>query len=141
MRWFGPRRHSEQDDREGRSASKDKGKRQAHDAVHAERLQRQLNLHATWHTLPALLDCSRLPNGIVELVIEDSDAATRQLFDIHDGHITLVEPGKCVPWASIAGSPEDWTAALGPERTISVLALTGDEQLAKRVLDALPPAT
>jgi hypothetical protein len=93
----------------------------------------------TLRALPALLDPSSLPNGIVELVIEDSEEPARQLFDIHDGHITLVDSGQCVPWASISGPPTAWASALGPRRDIATLQLTGDAQLALRVLAALPP--
>jgi hypothetical protein len=92
----------------------------------------------TLQSLPALLDSSSLPNGVVELVIEDFEGPARQLLDIHDGHITLVEPGKCVPWASISGPSTAWALALGPERNTAALRLTGDEQLARRVLAALP---
>jgi hypothetical protein len=88
--------------------------------------------------LPTLLDSASLPNGVVELQIEDFEAPTRQLFDIHDGQITLVEPGAAVPWASIAGPPTAWVQALGPERNVAELHLTGDQQLALRVLGALP---
>jgi hypothetical protein len=92
----------------------------------------------TLRALPALLDCASLPNGVVELVIEDFEDPTRQLFDIDDGHITLVDPGQCVPWASISGSPTAWALALGPERDTAGLQFTGDAQLARRVLAALP---
>ena len=98
----------------------------------------QLNVHATLRALPTLLDSSSLPDGVVELLIEDFEAPARQLFDIHEGRVTLVEPGNCVPWASIAGSPVAWAMALGPERNTTELQLTGDEQLARRVLAALP---
>jgi hypothetical protein len=74
----------------------------------------------------------------VELVIEDFEAPTRQLFDIHGGRITLVDPGAAVPWASISGPPTAWVMALGPERNVAELHLTGDQQLAHRVLGALP---
>ena len=96
------------------------------------------NVHATLCALPTLLDSSSLPDGVVELLIEDFEAPTRQLFDIHNGRITPVEPGKCVPWVSIAGPPTAWAMALGPERDTTALQLTGDEQLARRVLAALP---
>jgi hypothetical protein len=71
------------------------------------------------------------------LLIEDFEDPIRHLLDIHDGHVTQVQPGKCVPWASIAGSPLEWTMALGPERDTARLQITGDEQLAQRVLAAL----
>lgn len=90
--------------------------------------------------LPALLDSSVLPNGVVELVIDDFEAPTRQLFDIHDGRIALVEPGQCVPWASISGAATAWAQALGPDRDTGALELTGDTELARRVLAAFPRA-
>lgn len=98
----------------------------------------QLSVHASLCALPALLDGSTLPNGVVELLIDDFEKPTRQLFDIHDGHITLVEPGAAVPWASIAGPPTAWVNALGAERNLGALRLTGDEELARRVLAAFP---
>lgn len=99
----------------------------------------ELNIHATLRSLPTLLDSASLPNGVVELVIEDFEAPTRQLFDIHDGNVTLVAPGTAVPWASISGPPTAWVQALGPERNVAELHLTGDRRLARRVLAAFPP--
>lgn len=99
----------------------------------------QVGVHATLRTLPTLLDSSSLPSGVVELLIDDFEEPTRQLFDIHDGAITLVEPGAAVPWASISGPATAWADALGPDRDVSALRLAGDEHLARRVLAALPP--
>jgi hypothetical protein len=99
------------------------------------------NVHAALRALPALLDGSSLPNGVVELLIEDLEAPMHQMFDINDGRIALVEPGQCAPWVSIAGPPTAWAMALGPERDTTELRLTGDEQLARRVLAALPRAS
>ncbi len=92
----------------------------------------------TLHALPTLLDGASLPDGVVELVIEDFEAPRSRLLDIHDGHVKLAEPGQCVPWASIAGPPTAWAMALGPQRDTAQLQLTGDETLAHRVLAALP---
>lgn len=99
----------------------------------------KLSVHASLRELPARLDCSSLPNGVVELLIEDLEAPMSHVFDIHDGHITLAAPGQCVPWASIAGPPTAWALALGPDRNVEALQLTGDKQLAQRVLAAFPP--
>ena len=96
-------------------------------------------MQETLRALPTLLDGASLPDGVVELLFEDFQAPTRQLLDIHDGHVKLIEPGQCVPWAIIAGPPAAWALALGPERDTKQLQLTGDEQLARRVLAALPP--
>ncbi|MGA9284774.1 MAG: hypothetical protein WBV85_04965 [Solirubrobacteraceae bacterium] len=120
VRWFGGERR--EDGREPEQAPSEL------DRIDASALQ----------ALPHLLDCSVLPNGVVELVIDDFEAPTRQLFDIHDGHIELLEPGQCVPWASISGPATAWARALGPDRNIGALELAGDTQLARRVLVAFP---
>jgi hypothetical protein len=124
MRWIGKPSRDSQPARDSASAAVE-----------------QLDIRASLRMLPTLLDGSGLPNGVVELLIEDFEDPTRQLFDIDDGHITLVEPGSAVPWASIAGPATAWTEALGLERNVSALRLTGDEQLALRVLAALPRHT
>ncbi len=97
-----------------------------------------LSVDELLHALPTLLEGATLPDGVVELVIEDFEAPRSQLFDIHDGHVKLAEPGQCVPWASIAGSSTAWAMALGPQRNATQLQLTGDEPLARRVLAAFP---
>jgi hypothetical protein len=96
------------------------------------------SVEETLRALPTLLDNAGLPDGVVELLIEDFEAPRTQLLDIHEGHVKLAEPGQCVPWASIAGPPTAWAMALGPQRNTTQLRLTGDEQLARRVLAALP---
>jgi hypothetical protein len=106
--------------------------------VQVQQADERMSVHETLRALPALLDNASLPDGVVELLIEDFEAPTRYLFDIHDGHVEHVEPGKCVPWASIAGPPTAWAIALGPECDTAQLQLTGDKQLARRMLSALP---
>ncbi len=106
-------------------------------AAHNEQASEHLSVHETLRALPTLLDGAALPSGVVELLIEDFEAPSSQLFDIQDGQVKLVEPGQCVPWASIAGPPTAWAIALGPESDTAQLRLTGDEQLARCVLTAL----
>ena len=113
----------------GRRAAQDARDKQAND---------RSSVHETLRALPTLLDNTGLPDGVVELLIEDFEAPMSHLLDIHDGHVKLAEPGQCVPWACIAGPPTAWAMALGPERNITQLQLTGDEPLARRVLAALP---
>jgi hypothetical protein len=96
-------------------------------------------VHRVLHLLPSLLDAEGLPNGVVELVIEDPHAPGRCLLDIHDGRVSHVEPGTMVPWASIAGPHGAWTLALEAGEPAG-LRLTGEEHLAERVLAALPQA-
>jgi hypothetical protein len=102
-----------------------------------QRARAPLGVHETLRALPKLLDGASLPNGVVELLIEDFEVPSSRLLDIHENHVKLVEPGSCVPWASIAGPPTAWTSALGPESDTAQLRLTGDERLAGCVLAAL----
>jgi hypothetical protein len=111
-----------------RKAVRDSQDKQAND---------HFSVEETLRALPTLLDNAGLPDGVVELLIEDFEAPRSQLLDIHDGHVKLAEPGQCVPWASIAGPPTAWTMALGPQRNTTQLQLTGDEPLARGVLAAL----
>jgi hypothetical protein len=112
--------------------------REAAQDAQGNQANNQSSVHETLRALPTLLDNTGLPDGVVELLIEDFEAPRSHLLDIHDGHVKLAEPGQCVPWACIAGSPTAWAMALGPRRNITLLQLTGDEPLARRVLAALP---
>jgi hypothetical protein len=87
--------------------------------------------------LPHLLDGSPLPNGVVELVIENPRLSTRRVFDVHDGEIVPVEAGSTVPWTSIRGNSGAWAAALGCARDVSQLHHTGEPELAEKILGAL----
>lgn len=95
------------------------------------------DVHEALQLLPSVLDGDGLPNGVVELVIEDTHAPGRCLLDVHDGEVSHVEPGTMVPWASIAGSHRDWARALAGGEAAG-LRLTGDQRLARRLLAALP---
>jgi hypothetical protein len=86
--------------------------------------------------LPGRLDGASLPNGVVELLVEERETTRRQLLDINDRCVTAIEPGSAVPWAIVSGSPAAWAAALGPLAETGGLQLTGDEPLARRLLAA-----
>jgi hypothetical protein len=101
------------------------------------RREERFDVRAALELLPDLLNGAALPNGVVELVIEDLRMPMRRLFDIHDGQIAPVELGSTVPWTSISGSQSAWTLALGPDRDVSQLRHTGEPRLAQRVLAGL----
>jgi DNA-binding HxlR family transcriptional regulator len=89
--------------------------------------------------LPALVDHNTaLPSGVVEMVVEQSDNPDRYLFNIDGGELVAVAPAEMMPWTCIAGDPHGWVDALGPASKSTALEVTGDEQLAKAVLSALP---
>lgn len=97
-----------------------------------------LDMRARVRLLPELLDARTLPNGVVELVIEDVDTPVRELFDVREGRVCAIEPGSAVPWASIVGPSRAWASALGPKRDPGGLRLVGDAHLARSVLAAMP---
>lgn len=97
-----------------------------------------LDLHRALCLLPERLSAVSLPDGVIELVIDDFEAPARQLFDVRNGQVRLIEPGSAVPWASISGPATAWTMALGAECDVAGLELTGDQHLARRVLAAFP---
>lgn len=89
------------------------------------------------HLLGELIDGVLLPDGVVELVVDDRHLSIRYLFDVRDGAVVAIEPGSTVPWTSIRGSRSAWAAALGSGRDVSQLHHTGEPQLAESVLTAL----
>jgi DNA-binding HxlR family transcriptional regulator len=99
----------------------------------------QVDLGALLRLLPALMGDTPLPGGIVELTVERPERPLRQLFDIREGRLEPIDdaPPK-VPWTRIEGAETAWIAALGPRRDPGKLRFAGDEQLAQRILAALP---
>lgn len=99
----------------------------------------RIDLGALWRLLPVLMDDTALPGGIVELAVERPERPLRQLFDIRDGRLEPIDDSWLkVPWTRIEGGEAAWIDALGPKRDDAKLRFAGDEQLARRVLAALP---
>jgi DNA-binding HxlR family transcriptional regulator len=87
--------------------------------------------------LPAMLADKQLPDGTVELVVEERKGRDRYVFEIEDGHLDRIEPGAIKLATRMAGEPYDWVDALGPKRNYAALRVTGDLALARRLLKAL----
>ena len=69
------------------------------------------------------------------------EARARHLFSIDRGRLRAPrDPGPTVKAASASmeGDEAAWIMALGPARDYSGLHFTGEKQLARQVLDALP---
>jgi DNA-binding HxlR family transcriptional regulator len=99
----------------------------------------RVDVEALLRLLPVLVGETPLPMGIVELAVERPEAPLRQLFDIREGRLEPIEDATSkVPWTRIEGAEQAWIAALGPKREHGQLRFTGDERLARRILDALP---
>jgi DNA-binding HxlR family transcriptional regulator len=86
--------------------------------------------------LPELLADERLSGGPLELVVEGRKGRERHVFEILDGRLRPTAPG-VRPATRMAGDPFDWVEALGPRRNYAQLQVTGELQLAKRLLKAL----
>ncbi|HEY2768852.1 MAG TPA: helix-turn-helix domain-containing protein [Solirubrobacteraceae bacterium] len=86
--------------------------------------------------LPGLLAEERFSGGPLELVVEGRKGRERHAFEIADGRLRSIAPG-AKPATRMAGDPFEWAEALGPRRSYAALRVTGDLQLAKRVLKAL----
>lgn len=99
-------------------------------------LAEPLDVCAALQALAGQLDGAGLPNGTIELVVEERRGQARCLLDVHDGAIAAIKPGSAVPWASIAGTHDAWAQALRRGATAG-LRLTGEEPLARGLLAAI----
>jgi DNA-binding HxlR family transcriptional regulator len=110
--------------------------------------------------LPALLgETSDLPEGYVEAVVAEANPPIRHVYRLEGGCLRLVErpvgatrdppqeygdpaapplDPQGAATAHLHGDGEAWVAALGPACDYRRLRITGDERLARRILDALP---
>jgi DNA-binding HxlR family transcriptional regulator len=89
--------------------------------------------------LPMLVEETLLPGGSIELAVQSSEHPIRHLFDIREGRLEPLDSVKPpIPHTSIEGGEQAWIAALGPTHDYMKLRFSGDEQLARKILDALP---
>jgi hypothetical protein len=94
-----------------------------------------IDIRAIFRATPGLLVDA--PVGLVELRVDDRSA----FLALGHGPATLHERGAPdeEPDAIISGSEADWIAALAPSGALAALAVTGDAELAGRVLAAIAP--
>jgi DNA-binding HxlR family transcriptional regulator len=96
--------------------------------------------------LPALLDGTKLPKGVLEAIIDAYDEEEEPVvhcFESVDGRLQplagdAAEAAAAKASARIRGDRAAWEAALGPRRDYAGLNLVGREPLARKVFDALP---
>jgi DNA-binding HxlR family transcriptional regulator len=97
--------------------------------------------------LPALLDGTKLPKGVLEAIIDAYDEEEEPIvhrFESVDGRlrrladVAAAEAAATKASARIRGDRAAWEAALGPRRDYAGLHLLGREPLARKVFDALP---
>jgi DNA-binding HxlR family transcriptional regulator len=101
------------------------------------RVGEQIDVSALLRMLPVLLEEEMdLPDGILETVLEDPEQAIRHVFQIECGQLRATDGSDHVPSARVAGHTDAWIAALGPACDYERLRFSGDEELARSVLDA-----
>ena len=95
--------------------------------------------------LPALLDGTKLPTGVLEAIIDAYDEEEEPIvrrFESVDGKLQALAEDTAVKAAAkaaarIRGDRAAWEAALGPKRDYAGLHLGGRQPLARKVFDAL----
>jgi DNA-binding HxlR family transcriptional regulator len=98
----------------------------------------QVDVDALLELLPALLDRSGLPDATVEAILTQARGRSPHAFTIERGQIHAVDPSRGVETICIEGDRAAWIAAIGPSHDFTSLRLAGSEDLARRILDALP---
>jgi DNA-binding HxlR family transcriptional regulator len=96
----------------------------------------QIAIGEIFRLLPDMLADEQLSGGPLELVVEGRKGRDRHVFEIDRGRLKRIAPG-IRPATRMAGGPFDWVDALGPRRDYAALQVTGELQLAKRLLKAL----
>jgi DNA-binding HxlR family transcriptional regulator len=104
-----------------------------------------VDVDALLRLLPALLEQETgLPEGSVEAVVADADPPVRRIYRIDCGCLRMVDRAADAsrdPRTCLHGDGDAWVAALGPACDYERLRITGDERLARCILDALPRST
>jgi DNA-binding HxlR family transcriptional regulator len=100
----------------------------------------QVDVGALLRLLPALLEeQTSLPEGSVEAYAAYADPPLCR-YRIQDGRLSIDERAcDAVATARLQGDDDAWVAALGPTSNYGRLHITGDERLARRILDAIHP--
>jgi DNA-binding HxlR family transcriptional regulator len=96
----------------------------------------QIAIGEIFRLLPDMLADEQFSGGPLELVVEGRKGRDRHAFEIADGRLKSIAPGGR-PATRMAGGPFDWVDALGPRRDYAALQVTGELQLAKRLLKAM----
>lgn len=100
------------------------------------RASESVDLGAIFRLAPGLLSPSTT-SGTVEFDVDEPEGRNAYAFTLSEQGAKLEEHSADAPDARVAGSPDAWVRAFSPERDRSGLSVTGDSQLAERLLDGL----
>ena len=97
-----------------------------------------IDIGAILRIAPGLLDVSSSLTGTAQLIVHRPDGATRHYaISVNRGEATIGEHEVADAAVQISGNEAAWIDALGPEAEHSALSISGDERLAKIVLDGV----
>ncbi|MGH2900693.1 MAG: winged helix-turn-helix transcriptional regulator, partial [Solirubrobacteraceae bacterium] len=95
-----------------------------------------IDVGAILRIAPGLIDAGAGLNGTAELTVARPDGTSRRYaITLVSGEATIAEDEAPDAAVRITGSEADWIAAFGPAADHGGLAVSGDERLAKAVLD------
>jgi len=100
------------------------------------RATESVDLGAIFRLAPGLLG-SIQAEGTVEFVVEEPEHRGEYTFTLSDEGVNVEERPADSAAARVAGATEAWIRAFSPERDRSLLKLSGDQQLAERLLNGL----
>ena len=97
-----------------------------------------IDIGAILRLAPGLIEAPASLSGTAELVVARPDGSERHYaITVSRGEATIAEQDAPPAAARISGSEADWVDALGPAADLGALSITGDERLARAVLDGV----
>ncbi len=97
-----------------------------------------VDIGAIFRVIPGLVQAPAEAGGIVELVVTGGDGEPQHYaMRISRGSVTVTERAAPEADASVSGSRRDWIDALGPAKDDEALHVSGDQRLARVVLDGV----
>ena len=97
-----------------------------------------VDIGAVFRVIPGLVHAPAEAGGIVELVVMSPEGEPQHYaMRVSRGVITVTERAAPEADASVSGSRRDWIDALGPARDDEALHVSGDQRLARVVLDGV----
>lgn len=100
------------------------------------RASESIDLGAIFRLAPGLVRPSAL-TGTVEFAVNETEHRAAYTFTIADGHVGVEEHAADHAEARVAGSIGAWVKAFSPEHDRGELEITGDHELAERLIDGL----
>ena len=95
-----------------------------------------VDVGAIFRLAPGLISCNGNA-GSVELIVRDGQDALHYCCTLASDGVTVVEREARSPDARVVGAMTDWVRALSPDGSTQGLQITGNRQLAERLLDSL----